>query len=43
MIDRARNAIYIVAVVKTSSGAYVHRVHALNLALSAQAIDATLA
>jgi hypothetical protein len=32
VIDRARNAIYIVAVVKTSSGAYVHRVHALNLA-----------
>jgi hypothetical protein len=32
VIDRTRNAIYVVAVVKTSSGAYVHRVHALNLA-----------
>jgi hypothetical protein len=32
VIDRPRNAIYLVAVVKTSTGAYVHRLHALNLA-----------
>jgi hypothetical protein len=31
VIDRTRNAIYVVAVSKTSSGGYVHRVHALNL------------
>jgi hypothetical protein len=32
VIDRTRNAIYVVAVAKTSSGTYVHRIHALNLA-----------
>ncbi|HUE43413.1 MAG TPA: immunoglobulin domain-containing protein [Candidatus Sulfotelmatobacter sp.] len=32
VIDRTRNAIYVVAVAKTSSGGYVHRIHALNLA-----------
>jgi hypothetical protein len=31
VIDRTRNAIYVVAVAKTSGGAYIHRVHALNL------------
>jgi hypothetical protein len=31
VIDRTRNAIYVVAVSKTSTGGYVHRVHALNL------------
>lgn len=36
VIDRARNAIYVVAVVKTSSGAYIHRIHALNLATGAE-------
>jgi hypothetical protein len=36
VIDRTRNAIYVVAVVKTSSGAYVHRIHALNLATGAE-------
>jgi hypothetical protein len=36
VIDRARNAIYVVAVVKTSAGAYVHRVHALNLSTGAE-------
>jgi hypothetical protein len=32
VIDRTRNAIYVVAVSKTSSGGYIHRIHALNLA-----------
>jgi hypothetical protein len=36
VIDRTRNAIYVVAVVKTSAGAYVHRIHALNLATGAE-------
>ncbi len=36
VIDRTRNAIYVVAVSKTSSGAYVHRVHALNLTTGAE-------
>jgi hypothetical protein len=36
VIDRARNAIYVVAVSETSSGAYVHRIHALNLATGAE-------
>jgi hypothetical protein len=31
VIDRTRNAIYIIAVSKTSTGSYVHRIHALNL------------
>jgi len=36
VIDRTRNAIYVVAVSKTSTGAYVHRIHALNLATGAE-------
>ena len=36
VIDRARNAIYLVAVSKTSSGNYVHRVHALDLTTGAE-------
>jgi hypothetical protein len=32
VIDRTRNAIYVVAVAKTATGSYVHRIHALNLA-----------
>jgi hypothetical protein len=32
VIDRTRNAIYVVAASKTASGTYVHRIHALNLA-----------
>jgi len=36
VIDRARNAIYIIAMSKNSSGAYVHRIHALNLATGAE-------
>jgi hypothetical protein len=36
VIDHTRNAIYVVAVVKTSAGAYVHRIHALNLATGAE-------
>jgi hypothetical protein len=36
VIDRSRNAIYVVAVSKTSSGAYVHRIHALNLTTGAE-------
>ncbi|MBV8515075.1 MAG: pyrrolo-quinoline quinone [Acidobacteria bacterium] len=31
VIDRTRNAIYVIAVSKTSSGNYVHRFHALDL------------
>src|SRR6202000_2086625 len=31
VIDRTRNAIYLVAVSKTSGGNYVHRIHALDL------------
>ena len=31
VIDRTRNAIYLVAVSKTSGGNYIHRVHALDL------------
>jgi Immunoglobulin domain len=31
VIDRTRNAIYLVAVSKTSSGNYIHRFHALDL------------
>jgi hypothetical protein len=36
VIDRTRNAIYLVAVSKTSGGNYVHRVHALNLSTGAE-------
>jgi hypothetical protein len=36
VIDRTRNAIYVVAVAKTVAGAYVHRIHALNLATGAE-------
>ncbi len=36
VIDRTRNAIYVVAVAKTAAGAYVHRIHALNLATGAE-------
>jgi hypothetical protein len=36
VIDRARNAIYVVAVSKTSGGNYIHRIHALNLATGAE-------
>jgi hypothetical protein len=31
VIDRARNAIYLIAVSKTSGGSYIHRFHALDL------------
>jgi hypothetical protein len=31
VIDRSRNAIYLIAVSRTSSGNYVHRLHALDL------------
>jgi len=36
VIDRSRNAIYVVAVSKTSSGSYIHRIHALNLTTGAE-------
>ena len=36
VIDRTRNAIYLIAVSKTSGGNYVHRIHALNLATGAE-------
>jgi len=36
VIDRTRNAIYLVAVSKTSSGNYVHRFHALDLTTGAE-------
>ncbi len=36
VIDRTRNAIYVVAVSKTSGGNYVHRFHALNLTTGAE-------
>ena len=32
VIDRGRGAIYVVAVSKSSSGTYIHRIHALDLA-----------
>jgi len=35
VIDRTRNAIYLVAVSKTSGGNYIHRIHALNLSTGA--------
>ena len=36
VIDRTRNAMYLVAVSKTSVGSYVHRFHALNLTTGAE-------
>ena len=36
VIDRTRNAIYVVAVSKTSGGSYIHRIHALNLTSGAE-------
>ena len=36
VIDRTRNAIYVVAVSKTSGGNYIHRIHALNLTTGAE-------
>jgi hypothetical protein len=36
VIDRARNAIYLIAVSKTSGGNYVHRIHALALTTGAE-------
>jgi len=36
VIDRARNAIYVVAMSKNSSGAYFQRLHALNLSTGAE-------
>jgi hypothetical protein len=36
VLDRARNAIYVVAVSKTSGGNYIHRLHALNLTTGAE-------
>ena len=36
VIDRARNAIYLIAVSKTSGGSYIHRIHALNLTTGAE-------
>jgi hypothetical protein len=36
VIDRARNAIYVVAMSKNSSGAYFQRLHALNLSSGAE-------
>ena len=36
VIDRARNAIYVVAVSKTSGGNYIHRLHGLDLGTGAE-------
>jgi hypothetical protein len=36
VIDRTRNAIYVIAVSKTSGGSYVHRIHALDLTTGAE-------
>jgi hypothetical protein len=36
VIDRARNAIYVVAMSKNASGTYFHRLHALNLSTGAE-------
>src|SRR5215475_1825638 len=36
VIDRSRNAIYLVAMSKNSGGTYFHRVHALNLTTGAE-------
>jgi hypothetical protein len=40
-IDRSRNAIYVVAVSKTSGGSYIHRIHALNLTTGADLVSPT--
>jgi hypothetical protein len=42
VIDRSRNAIYVVAVSKTSGGSYVHRIHALNLTTGADLFGPTI-
>jgi hypothetical protein len=36
VIDRARNAIYLIAVSKTSGSTYIHRIHALDLTTGAE-------
>src|SRR5205823_6958754 len=36
VIDRSRNAIYVVAVSKSSTGTYMHRIHALDLTTGAE-------
>jgi hypothetical protein len=36
VIDRTRNAIYLVAMSKASDGSYTHRIHALNLTTGAE-------
>lgn len=36
VIDRARGAIYVIAVSKNSSGNYIHRIHALSLSSGAE-------
>ena len=36
VIDRTRNAIYLIAVSKTSAGNYIHRIHALDLTSGAE-------
>jgi hypothetical protein len=36
VIDRARGAIYVIAVSKNASGNYIHRIHALDLATGAE-------
>jgi hypothetical protein len=36
VIDRSRNAVYLVAVSKASDGSYTHRIHALDLATGAE-------
>ncbi len=36
VIDRTRNAIYLIAVSKTSGGNYIHRIHGLNLTTGAE-------
>ena len=36
VIDRTRNAIYLIAVSKTSGGSYIHRIHALDLTTGAE-------
>lgn len=42
VIDRSRNAIYVVAVSKTSSGTYIHRIHAVNLTTGADLFGPTI-
>jgi Immunoglobulin domain len=41
VIDRARNAMYLIAVSKTSGGTYMHRIHALNLTTGADLFGPT--